>query len=94
MENKHYLVDIKNYYDGCHNLKVILKSTIKIFDTSRAVIKGYGLGRVGWLVLWGGGHLNATKAKSIFYLPRSKKSKYTGMILSLCDLSICPHSQP
>ena len=79
MENKHYLVDIKNYYDGCHNLKVILKSTIKIFDTSRAVIKGYGLGTVGWLVLWGGGHLNATKAKSIFYLPRSKKSKYTGM---------------
>ena len=54
MENKHYLVDIKNYYDGCHNLKVILKSTIKIFDTSRAVIKGYGLGTVGWLVLWGG----------------------------------------
>ena len=32
--------------------------------------------------IMGGGHLNATKAKSIFYLPRSKKSKYTGMQLT------------
>ena len=45
---------------------------------SRAGIKGYGWGTFSLLVLRGG-HLNATKAKSIFYLPRSKKSKYTGM---------------